>query len=81
MSDKLLENEGIDQSLCIPYNLLDFVMLIIFPPLWVFVKELTSPNPMDNFSRIVVCFILTSMLYFPGLMYALNILRMEGTIF
>ena len=71
-------NEG---SLCIPYNILDFIMIVIFPPLWVFIKELKSDNPMSNFIRIFICFILTSLFYFPGLMYALNIARMEGTIY
>ena len=81
MSNNLLVNENVDQSLCIPHNLLDFVIVITFPPLWMFIKELKSPNPMENFYRIIVCFVLTSMLYFPGLMYALSILRTEGTIF
>lgn len=68
------------KEICFPSHIKDMFIIILFPPLWVFLKEFYSPTPFKNFFRIVMCFLLTSCFYFPGMMYALNILRYEGGI-
>ena len=65
---------------CFPSQLKDIFIMIFFPPLWVFLKELNSENPFDNFSRIFINIILTCSFYFPGLVHAMSILRSEGSI-
>ena len=67
-------------SFCYPSELKDIIIMVIFPPLWVFLKELNSENPFDNFSRIFINIILTCSFYFPGLVHAMSILRSEGSI-
>ena len=67
-------------KICIPEVLKDISLLVIFPPLWVLIKELTNPNSFPNFYRIILSVILTSMFYFPGLVHALLIMRDDGPI-
>ena len=68
------------KPICFPNTIKDMVIITLFPPLWVFLKELRAEKPMENFVRIFINLILTSLFYFPGLMHALQILRFEGPI-
>ncbi len=67
-------------SICYPSMLKDILIMVLFPPLWVFLKELYAKEPMKNFIRIVFNFLLTSFFYFPGLMHAMMIFRTDGGI-
>ena len=67
-------------SFCYPSELKDIIIMVIFPPLWVFLKEIYAKEPMKNFIRIVFNFLLTSFFYFPGLMHSMMIFRTEGGI-
>ena len=74
-------NGGMNNSpICFPKELGSMILILLFPPLFVFMKELKASPPFKNFGRIVVNFILTSMLYFPGLIHAMSILRNDGPI-
>ena len=58
---------------CVPKELPSYIMLIVFPPLYVTMNEINTG--FKRFDRIIICFILTSFFYFPGLLYGLSILR------
>lgn len=62
---------------CFPLALGDYAAIVLFPPLYVFLKE--KKNNFSKFTRIIICLILTSFFYFPGVIYALMIFRDEGT--
>lgn len=66
------------QGLCVPTQIKDLILIIIYPPIWVFLKEIKSREPFSNIGRIIVNFVLTCAFYFPGLIHALSILREEG---
>jgi uncharacterized membrane protein YqaE (UPF0057 family) len=58
---------------CVPKELPKYIIMIIFPPLSVFIEEMN--NGFQNVGRILINFILTSFFYFPGLLHAMNIIR------
>ena len=64
---------------CVPKNLVRILFTIIFPPIGMCLKYTTDKFPfMDfaglfaNITSILTCFVLTSLFYVPGLIYALN---------
>ena len=72
-------------SLCMSNNIIDLILLIIFPPIYVitfqiqnyFSNENTDNNKViDNIDigEIITNIILTSCFYFPGLIHALHIM-------
>lgn len=72
---------GMNSSpICFPKELGSMILILLFPPLFVFMKELKGKPPFNNFGRIIINFILTSMLYFPGLIHAMSILRTDGPL-
>jgi len=74
-----VETHGED-SFCFSSQLKDIFLIVLFPPLWIIVKEANSPVPFKNAMRIVVSLVLTSCFYFPGLIHAMNIMRHDGPI-
>ena len=58
---------------CVPKELPKYIIMIIFPPLSVFIEEMNTG--FNNVGRIIINFILTSFFYFPGLLHAMNIIR------
>ena len=77
--DKSNEPEN-NEGICYPSILGDIFLMVLFPPLWVLIKELKSDPPLQNIMRIVVNFLLTACFYFPGLIHAMSIYKLEGTI-
>ena len=65
---------------CYPTQLKDVAIMVLFPPLWVLLKEIYSKKPLTNIMRVVFNFIFTSIFYFPGLIHALMIFRVEGSL-
>ena len=49
--------------------------MIAFPPLYVFIHQ--KRKNFKDIQKIIVCFILTCCMYFPGLIYAMK-LHVEG---
>lgn len=81
MGGQELQNGGMNRKpICIPSQLKDLVIIIIYPPLWVFLKEFNKKKPFENLVSIMISFVLTCFFYFPGLIHAMSILRKEGTI-
>ena len=66
-------------KICVPTVLKDIAILVIFPPLWVILKEIRSDS-FPSLYNIILNIILTSMFYFPGLIHAMSIMRDEGPI-
>lgn len=60
-------------TFCVPKELPNYIILVIFPPLYVFIKEMQSG--FKRVDRIIINFILTSCFYFPGLLHGLTVLR------
>lgn len=58
---------------CVPKELPKYIIMIIFPPLSVFIEEMNGG--FKNVGRIIINFILTSFFYFPGLLHAMNVIR------
>jgi uncharacterized membrane protein YqaE (UPF0057 family) len=56
-------------KICIPTSLSDFVMMILYPPAYIFFVQ--KDQDFANFWQIVISFFLTSLFYFPGLIHAL----------
>jgi uncharacterized membrane protein YqaE (UPF0057 family) len=69
-----------EEGICYPAIVRDIFIMVLFPPLWVLIKELYSEDPLKNFMRIVINFLLTACFYFPGLIHAMSIYKLEGTI-
>jgi uncharacterized membrane protein YqaE (UPF0057 family) len=59
-------------TVCVPKNLPDYLIMIAFPPAYVFRHQMR--RDFKNIEKILVCFILTCCLYFPGLIYAMNLI-------
>jgi uncharacterized membrane protein YqaE (UPF0057 family) len=68
--DAVMYGNFIAHDICFPSYIFKLITTIIFPPLgvWWNQHEIGYPSP----GRIAICFILTAMFYFPGLIYALN---------
>ena len=68
-----------DNPVCIPSVLGPMIVCFIFPPLFVFLHELKKNPPFQKPQQIFLNMILTSALYFPGLIHGLSLIRTEGT--
>ena len=71
-------------SICISDNIIDYILLILFPPIYVITfqiknyissKETDNNKLLDNLDvgQIITSLILTSCFYFPGLLHAFYI--------
>jgi uncharacterized membrane protein YqaE (UPF0057 family) len=58
---------------CVPKELPKYIIMIIFPPLSVFIEEMNGG--FKNVGKIIINFILTSFFYFPGLLHAMSVIR------
>ena len=74
-------------TFCLPTNLFRVIFTVIFPPLGVIFKYLTSEFPYVNFhdlfenlNEIIYVFILTAMFYIPRLIYALSTINNDTEI-
>ena len=56
-------------KVCVPTSLVDFVIMILYPPAYIFFVE--KDKGFTNIWQILVSFVLTSLFYFPGLIHAL----------
>ena len=68
--DAILYGDMITNPICFPPKFFTYLITIFFPPLgtWINQHNMKYPNP----GKIAICFILTALFYFPGLIYALN---------
>jgi uncharacterized membrane protein YqaE (UPF0057 family) len=57
-------------SLCFSLYFMKFLLLIVFPPLGVWMDQHNKNYP--DINKIAISFVLTAFFYFPGLFYALN---------
>jgi len=73
LSDKLMDGGLGYGSICFPQEIGKYILLIIFPPLYVLIQQWNSG--FDRIDRILVNFLLTSFFYFPGLLHALSLLK------
>ena len=71
--DKLMDGGLGYGSICFPAEIGKYILLIIFPPLYVFIDQWKLGFP--RIDRIIVNFLLTSFFYFPGLLHALSLLK------
>ena len=63
-------------TVCVPTYIGQLILTILFPPLGVLLDEKKKGFPKPT--RIITCLILTSLFYFPGLIYGLNGLSCGG---
>lgn len=67
-------------KLCIPEKIVDIIIIIIFPPLYVILYQLKQPK--FDIMPVIINIILSSCFYFPGYIHALNIKsKMCGSLF
>ena len=61
---------------CLHKEFTRLFMLIVYPPLYVIIREKEAkekdPSYSIKFKKIIMCFIYTCMFYFPGLLYAFH---------
>ena len=57
-------------DICIPHKIINLIATVILPPLGVYLKQ--KDNKKIEINKIIICFILTGLFYFPGLLYALH---------
>ena len=50
-------------KICVPTVIKDMLTMVIFPPLWVFLKELRNKNSFPNIYRIILSIILGIPIY------------------
>lgn len=55
-------------KICVPNMLTDLIIIIVFPPLYVYFHQ--RDRNFNNITQIIISFILTSCMYFPGLIHA-----------
>lgn len=60
----------IKDDICIPHKIITLCFTFIFPPIGVYLKQ--KERKKIEINKIIICFILTGLFYFPGLLYALN---------
>jgi uncharacterized membrane protein YqaE (UPF0057 family) len=60
--------------LCIEHYMLKLSLIIIFPPFAVWLDQHEQNYP--DILKIMYCFILTALLYFPGLLYAISTVKL-----
>ena len=70
---------------CLPYNLIEIILIIIFPPIYVVFKQVNNYRRNKNkgkdvylikyinFREIILNLILTSLFYIPGFIHALTL--------
>ena len=58
-------------KLCVPTSLNDFVMIVLYPPAYIFFVQ--KDKGFKNIWQVLLSFILTSFFYFPGLIHAIYI--------
>jgi uncharacterized membrane protein YqaE (UPF0057 family) len=63
-------------TICIPANITRYIIMVVFPPLSVFLDEWN--NGFKRIDKIIINFILTAMFYFPGLLHALSIIECDN---
>ena len=80
MSGSILSGGYLEKPICINKSVVDMGLMVIFPPLWVLIKELKTKPKKRQFKRVIICFILTGLFYFPGLLYSINIMNNDGGI-
>ena len=68
--EKIWNGDFLDETICIPHQILNTFLAIIFPPLAVFVNE--YQNGFQEPSRIFISILYTLLFYFPGVIYALK---------
>ena len=80
-------------KLCIPKIIVDLILIIVFPPLYVithqlenYVKGNTETKLTDhlNMGQIIMSLVFTSCFYFPGFIHALHVMKNKdkcGTVF
>ena len=63
-----------NDAFCLEHYMLKLGLIIIFPPfaVWLDQHEKNYPDTL----KIMYCFILTALLYFPGLLYAISIVKL-----
>lgn len=74
-------------TFCIPTNFLRVIFTVIFPPLGIIFKHITSDFPylnltelFYNLNEVMYAFILTALFYIPGLIYALSVINQDTEI-
>ena len=78
MGKELLHGGINESSVCFPSELKDIMIILLYPPLYVFLHEINSGN--FQIINILICFVLTCCFYFPGVIYAYSILREKNII-
>ena len=68
------------QPICIPKQFGDLFIMILYPPLWVLLKEFYKEKKFENLGNVIISFVLTCCFYFPGLIHAMGILRKDGSM-
>ena len=81
-------NGGIGYGkLCVPNTLIDLILMLVFPPIYIITHQLQNYFKEDNSKgsskvvdhldmvQIVISFLLTSCFYFPGLLHALSVMK------
>ena len=63
-------------SLCIPDIILDLILIIIFPPIYVVTYQIRKKK--IDMGQIILSFVLTSLFYFPGFIHALSVMNNKG---
>ena len=71
LADAFVEGGMWYGSLCMPKFLTELILIIIFPPLYIFLDQKKKGFP--DFYQIIKNFILTCCFYFPGMIHALYI--------
>ena len=72
--DKVIDGGIGYGSICLPTNIFRYLIMIIFPPLAVFLDE--WKRGFKRIDKIIINFILTAFFYFPGLIHALAIIEL-----
>ena len=76
--DKFLNGGYLEEEFTIPYTIFDFIVIVLFPPIYIIVKEYQTG--FKSFHKIIYSIILTGLGYFPGLIYSIIEMDKRGPI-
>lgn len=65
-------------KLCLDNKFVRLIIMILYPPLYIFLEEKRKTPRFTNIKAIIMNFVFTCMFYFPGLIHALHYFFTEG---
>lgn len=79
MGEGILESKYLNDSICLNKTTTDTALLVILPPVWVFIDQKNkNKSRFKKFLTVLLNVVLTGLFYIPGLIHALYLMNQNG---